>query len=307
MTTTAQSTIERQLALHDVMEAYIERRRRAFLPKAREIAAEAGISDAELLFLMHLRQVADGDTLRVARLRRRAVYSTKEGWRTRLEALERVGLVERSGEDWRLTQSGSGLVARAWSATREQQRALPLPQEPLHRVVAALEEAVRDAPARDTDRLSSVRRMAPPDERTHDAVRAEQAMFELAVTHDDGHIAAWESAGYSGTALDVLTQVWYGHDTVAKLRAALATKQEEADTDRHIAELVHRGDLERDGDAVRLTAQGRAMRERIEAETHRLGFARWPRGEALERLFADIEALVATLPAEEELPKGPTH
>jgi hypothetical protein len=132
-------------------------------------------------------------------------------------------------------------------------------------------------------------------------------MFETAVLHDDGHISAWERAGYAGPVLDVLTRVWQGRDTYSALVEALAATQERPDVDRGIAELVRRSDLERDGDAVRLTAQGRRTRDAIEEQTDRVGFARWPTGESLDRLIADVEALVAALPSEEELPVGPTH
>jgi hypothetical protein len=70
---------------------------------------------------------------------------------------------------------------------------------------------------------------------------------------------------------------------------------------------VTRGDLSVTGDAVTLTQQGKKARDQIEEQTNREGLARWPAGDKLEALFADVEALVAVLPPEDELPKGPTH
>lgn len=303
---TTVSTTSRQRELHDRMETYIETRRRAFLPRVREIAASAGIPEATLLFLAHLRQVTTDDSVPVERLRRRAVYATREGWRARFDELVSAGLAEPAAPDWRITPHGQRLIGRVWEATREQQRSLPLPAEPLRRVVAAMEGCVRDLQPRDTDRLASIRRMAPRGgEDVGDAARAEQAMFELAVTHDDGHIAAWENAGYRGPLLNVLTQVWYGKTTRAELLEALP--QDPADVDRHIDELIEHGDLERDGDDVRLMPQGKATRDRIEADTDRLGFAAWPQAEALERLLTDLDKLIAALPPEDQLPAGATH
>ena len=76
---------------------------------------------------------------------------------------------------------------------------------------------------------------------------------------------------------------------------------------QHIGGLVARGDLSIDGGAVALTEQGRATRDRIEDETNRNGLARWPKGVDLERLVSDVQQLVAALPPEDDLPKGPTH
>lgn len=304
----ASTTATRQRELHDVMERYIERRRRAFLPEVRRIAAEAGVSESALLFLAYTRQLDTGGAIPLARLRRRAVYATKEPWRARLDEVVAAGLAEPAEGGWRLTARGREVVERTWEATHAQQRALPLPAEPLQRVVETLEGIVRDVPATDDQRLASVRRTAPADrERANLATRAEQAMFETAVLHDDGHIGAWERAGYDGPTLDVLTHVWRGCATYSDLSTKLGRAQDPADLDRAIAGLERRGELARDGEALALTAKGRAARERIEEETDREGFARWPRGDELEALIADVEALVAALPSEAELPVGPTH
>ena len=302
------STAERQRELHDVMERYIERRRRAFLPEIRRMAAEVGVSDSVLLFLTFTRQLDTDGGIPLAGLRRRAVYATKEPWRARLDPAIAAGLAEPTDRGWRLTPRGRELVERVWEATRAQQQALPLPEEPLRRVVQALEAIVRDVPATDDQRLAFIRRTAPRDgERAPLATRAEQAMFEVAVLHDDGHIGAWERAGYDGPTLDVLTHVWRGCATRTALVEKLGRGQDIANIDRAIAELERRGELTRDGEHVALTDRGRRLRESIEEETDRVGFARWPRGDALESLIADVEALVAALPSEDELLVGPTH
>ena len=304
----AMSTATRQRELHDVMERYIERRRRAFLPEVRRIAAEAGVSESALLFLAYTRQLDTGGAIPLAGLRRRAVYATREPWRGRLDEVVAAGLAEPAEGGWRLTTRGREVVERTWEATHAQQRALPLPEGPLQRLVETLEGIVRDVPATDDQRLASVRRTAPADrQRAHLATRVEQAMFETAVLHDDGHIGAWERAGYDGPTLDVLTQVWRGCATRSDLSAKLGRGQDPADLDRAVAELGRRGELRRDGDALSLTAKGRAARAGIEEATDRDGFARWPQGDKLEALIADVEALVEALPSEAELPIGPTH
>lgn len=301
-------SVTRARELHDLMERYIETRRRAFLPRARAIAAEAGLDARDLLFLAYTRQVADGDLVPIAHLTRRAVYSTKEGWRVRMGTLVAAGLAEPVAEGWRLTPRGRALVDLFWEADHAHRASLPLPAEPLRRVVATLEGILRGVEGGPGDRVTSIRRTAPADrERAADAVRAEQAMFELAVTLDDGHIRAWERAGHTGPSVDVLTQVWYGKTSDADLREALSSKQEQPDIDRHVEALVGAGHLRRTDGGVALTEQGRAAREAIERETDRLGLEHWPRGETLEQMIRDMTALVEALPAEADLPAGPTH
>lgn len=308
ITDTRAATITRQRELHDLMEKFIGNRRRAFIPRSRQIATEAGLEEATLPFLAHLRQIAEGDFVPLERIRRRLSYASRERWRARFEDLGVKGLVAEAEGGWRLTAQGLQLIDRVWTAVYAQLRALPLPAAELRRTVDALDGIVRDAQADEYARLTMIRRCAPADRRsTPDAERVEQLMFETCVLLDDGHIGAWRAAGYRGPVLDVLTKAWYGASTREALRKALDYSQEAADVDRHTTELVERGDLALSGDEVALTDQGRATRERIEEETNRVGLSRWPTGDELERLIADVGALVAALPPEDDLPKGPTH
>lgn len=305
---TMHPSVARARELHDLFERYIETRRRAFYPRVQRIAVEAGISERALLFLGYARQVKEGETVSVAALRRRVLYSAKETWRQRFQELVAAGLAEPVTEGWRFTDAGLGLMDRFWRENREHQRSLSLPAEPLHRVVTAIEDIVKRIDSRPGQRVHMLRKLAPDDrDRQPEAVRLEFAIFELAVSLDDGHIAAWEAAGYTGPLVDVLTRVWYGKTTWDELVKALDFTQEPEVLERHVRELVRRGDLVREGDRVELTTQGRATRERIEEETDRLGLAHWPKGEQLESLIGEMTALADALPPEDQLPKGPTH
>ncbi len=308
VTESAASTIVRQRELHDLMEKFIGNRRRAFIPRSREIASELGLAEATLPFLAHLRQIAEGDFVPLERLRRRLCYASREGWRAKLEELVSAGLAEEAKDGWRLTARGTAAIDQVWNSVYEQLRALPLPAEPLRRTVETLEAITAPVVGTEYDRLTMIRRTAVPNRaRADHAVRIEQAMFETCVLLDDGHIGAWRAAGYRGPVLDVLTKVWYGANTRDELKKALSYSQDPEHVDAHIQELVARGDLSVSGDAVTLTEHGRKTRDGIEEKTNRDGLARWPERDQLEALFADVEALVAVLPSEEDLPKGPTH
>ena len=305
---TDRSTVTRQRELHDLMEKFIGNRRRAFIPRSKQLAAELGVPEAILPFLQHLRQVADGDVVPLQRLRRRLCYSSREGWREKMGELVSGGFAEKAGDDWRLTPRGMRAIEAVWSSVYDQLRALPLPKDVLRRTVATLDAVVGPATGDEYDRLTMIRRCAPAGGTSaEDAARIEQLFFETCVLLDDGHIHAWRGAGYRGPELDVLTKVWYGANTREAVKKALSYSQAPEHVDAHIDELVARGDLSVDGDAIALTGQGRATRDRIEEETDRDGLARWPKGAELETLMADVAALVAVLPPEDQLPSGPTH
>ena len=305
VTETARSTITRQRELHDLMEKFIGNRRRAFIPRSRVLAAELGVSEGTLPFLAHLRQIAEGDFVPLERLRRRLCYASREGWRAKLAELVGLGMATETEDGWRLTPTGMQAIETVWTNVYDQLRALPLPKDALRRTVATLDSIVGPATGDEYDRLTMIRRCAPRS--TEDAVRVEQLFFETCVLLDDGHIHAWRAAGYRGPVLDVLTKVWYGASTREEVTKALSYSQDPEHVEQHIAELVARGDLSANGEAIALTEQGRAARDAIEEQTNRDGLARWPVGAKLEALIADIETLVAVLPPEDELPKGPTH
>jgi len=308
VTDTPRSTITRQRELHDLMEKFIGNRRRAFIPRSRELAAELGVSEATLPFLAHLRQIAEGDFVPLERLRRRLCYASRESWRAKLAELVSVGMAEESSVGWRLTPRGMQAIDTVWNNVYDQLRALPLPKDALRRTVAALDAVVGPATGDEYDRLTMIRRCAPAGGRSaHDAVRIEQLFFETCVLLDDGHIHAWRAAGYRGPVLDVLTKAWYGANTTDDIKKALNYSQAPEHVDAHIDELAARGDLSVTGEAVKLTDQGKGTRDRIEEQTNRDGLARWPVGAQLEALIADVEALVSVLPSEDQLPSGPTH
>lgn len=305
---TDRATVIRQRELHDLMEKFIGNRRRAFIPRSKQLAADLGVPEAILPFLQHLRQIAEGDIVPLQRLQRRLCYSSREGWREKMAELVAGGFAEKAGDAWRLTPRGMRAIETVWVDVYEQLRALPLPKDALRRTVEALDAVVGPATGDEYDRLTMIRRCAPAGGRNaEDAVRIEQLFFETCVLLDDGHIQAWRRAGYRGPELDVLTKVWYGANTRDAVKKALSYSQRPEDVDAHLDELVARGDLSVDGDAVALTDQGRATRDRIEEETDRDGLARWPRGAELEALMADVAALVSVLPPEDQLPTGPTH
>ena len=285
-----------QRAVLELFPEFLRKRRRGFVARRQEIAREIGISDDALLMLGPAVQWGQDGVLTHTRLRWVSVYVTKDPWPPLLDEDVRAGLLDRDGDAWRLTARGRETFARVNGEARAYVASLPLPATQLSRLAPALEALVRRIPP-GSERATAGRRLVPsPEEARHHVVRVEQTILELWLRRDDCHIGAWETAGYEGPALDVLSQVWEGKTTLDEVAAAIANKQERANVERNVETLIARGDLVREGDALRLTTQGRASRDAIERETDRRYFNGWPTGEDLARIGDDLSAINAALP-----------
>lgn len=282
-------------AVVDLLPKYLEKRAAAF-PEARRqaTAAEAGVP-ASILGILSNASRLGVDVITVERHRWRAPYTVKDPWTPAWEQFVAAGLAERADGGWRVTARGRGIVDRIARELRAFVETLPLPAVELRRATKTLVELASKIPP-DSERAQAGRRGLPlPHEVRSDVVRLEVAIAELSLRRDDCHIAAWQRAGYTGPVLDVLTQVWQGKRDVDEVAKAVAAKQERADVDRRVEELVRRGDLTRSRDALAITPQGKERREEIEAETDRRYFADWPRGDALARVGDDLTALLEAL------------
>lgn len=284
-------------AVVDLLPKYLEKRAAAFPEERRQAtAAEAGVPLTLLGILANAPRLGV-EVITLERHRWRAPYTTKDPWTPAWEQFVAAGLAERADGGWRITPRGRGIVERITRELRAFVETLALPALELRRTTKTLVELAAKIPP-DSERAQAGRRgLALPHEVRSDPVRLEVAIAELWLRRDDCHVAAWQWAGYEGPALDVLTQVWQGKHGLEEVAAALAAKQERADVERRVEELVRRGDLTRQGDALALTPQGQKRRDEIEAQTDRRYFADWPKGEALARLGDDLRALLDAIPA----------
>lgn len=285
-----------QPAVLDLLQKFQTRRLIGYRPRAEELANEAHISLTALLGTLQGSFRLGAEIVTVERYRWRNPYTTKDPWTRPWDELVAAGLGERAGEGWRVTPLGRGLAERLTREIRAYLESLRVPPVDLRRATKALTDLADAMPAW-AERAQAVRRgILLRDRVRSDIVRLDVAVHEIWVVRDDAHIAAWQYAGYSGPILDALSQVWEGKATVADAATALEAKQERADVERCLEELVRRGDLARDGDDLALTPQGRRRRDDIEADTDRRYFVGWPTGEALARLGDDLSAILAALP-----------
>ncbi|MFN2520112.1 MAG: hypothetical protein ABR525_03595 [Candidatus Limnocylindria bacterium] len=280
----------------ELFPAFLTKLSRAYGDRFETVAKEqAGVPAATIAILGDGISLAENGVVTRDRFRWRSPYATKDNVTPQWERAVEAGLAERADGGWRVTPKGREARERATGEFRSFLGALELPAQPLARALEALERLAAAIPSA-SPRVEAARRLPPPSPAS-DIVRLQFAVRQLWARRDDCHTGAWQDAGYAGPELDALTQAWSGRDSVDDVAKLLENKQERADVERSIDDLMGRGDLEREGDVIRPTAQGRANRDAIEAETDRRYFVGWPEGDDLVRIGDDLSAVMEALPA----------
>lgn len=293
----------------DMIPELLTRRVATFGPVAKARAAELGLSEGALGVLSAALAVREGDRVDRSRYAFRSPYAIhrpaiEKGWADLVAA----GLADEIPVGWRLHPRAIEIAEDANRRLRAFVRALPFPAAPTARAREALAHLADRVPP-EAERTELVRRLVvPADEPASDAIGLSRAAQILWAFRDDCHIPAWRGAGYEGPAFDVLSYVWASRGDVSftklpalasfgKLVTALAPRQDPADVERNVDALVARGDMTREGDALRLTEQGQRAREAIEEDTDRRYFAIWDLDDAAtSRLGDDLRAVIDALP-----------
>ena len=209
-----------------------------------------------------------------------SVYGTiPDRWLPMAAAARGAGLAEERGGRWYLTPKGADLARRQRAAEREHYATLePLPRDELSELARLLDAAFQAA-ANAKEPATRVRTPwafvyrgeAPPD---GSFAQLDVAVSGLLWVRDDCHVAAWRGAGLTGPDLEVLTRVWRNEATDANGLAELLPHQRPADVIAALSRLRADGRVE--AGALRATAGGATLRQRIEDETDRLFFEPWP-------------------------------
>lgn len=293
----------------DMLPEYLTKRSAGFGPAREALMKEAGVSTDVLGTLLTSLILVEGDKVRREMYEWRSPYPTKrpsvvDGWSKVVDA----GLAEATPDGWRPRPQGIALAERAQRALRDHLRGLPLPADVVRRAADALEPIADRIPS-DARRAALVRKLRPKgDEPTSDILRLNRSATELWYFRDDCHVRAWQAAGYRGPVFDVLSHLWSsppdmqytklpGATSLDQLAKTLGQRQDRADVERAVQALVDRGDVAREGDAVRLTPKGQASRDAIEDETDRRYFAIWELDDAAtSRLGEDLRTVIDALP-----------
>jgi DNA-binding MarR family transcriptional regulator len=296
----------------DMIPEFLSKRATGYVPRGQEYAKELGIPWPALLVLGAAFVEDEGDGTMRSWYLRRTPYLVKDARPASWDQLIAAGYASKVEDSRRVTRR---LTPKGAAASAEHQRrvmryvaSLDLPSGPLERAATQFDRLAHRVPA-DAERAGRMKRWwaLHPDLRSTVRTLSDAAQV-LWGFRDDCHIAAWQAAGYKGPELDVLSFAWSGATdiswtkiggakTIADLVKSLETKQEPADVERNVDALVAKGDLTRDGDSIRITAQGQSARDAIEAETDRRYFTIWDLDDAAtSRLGDDLRAVIDALP-----------
>ena len=209
-----------------------------------------------------------------------SAYGTIPGrWLPMAAAARGAGLAEEREGRWYLTENGRGLAAAMHEAARAHYATLtPLPKEELAELARHLDRA-----------FLAAAKASEPAERPHTPfafgyrgddppagsfAQLDAAVYGLWQVRDDCHIAAWRASGRSGPEVEVLTRLWREEAADDAALADLLTHQRPEDVRATVARLRKDGLVE--SGALRTTAAGADVRQKIEDETDRLFFVPWP-------------------------------
>lgn len=272
---------ERRRTLVSLFPQFLQRRRRgwrgieAFLEQAR-------VERPGLFLLREMVQETEPDeALSLVDLRARLFnpYSTIFQWLDLLPELIAQGYVQHDTGAYTVTPSGRTLIEEMERQAQEYLATLtPIPETDLTRMADLLSEIAARTWAAPEPAVKSHQARAQRVALTSDAAlpRLDLAIYALWTARDDAHTAAWQGAGFEGPALDLLTHLWAGAaSTLPDLIVRIGQAQHRRDVEHGVADLEAHGYLEHDGDTLRLTTQGREIRDQIEAETDRVYFATW--------------------------------
>ena len=293
----------------DMLPELLTKRSASFAPTAKAIAEDAKLSEAALASLNVALAIREGDAVRRATYEFRSPYAVKRpGVEAAWAELVASAYAEAGPDGWRVLPRGVSLAEDVSRKVRAHVAAYDLPKDATRRATEALERLAARIPATAKRAEMAARLPIPFEGEPADVLRLDRAARTLWGFRDDCHIGAWQEAGHDGPGFEVLSFVWTspgdvswtkigGHRTLDDLAKALAPRQDREDVERSVEALVRRGDLERDGDAVRLTEQGQRSRDAIEDETDRRFFAIWDLDDAAtSRLGDDLRTVIDALP-----------
>jgi len=205
----------------DLLPGYLLQRRTGWMPTSEVLG---GTTLPEYLLLRRVAIERDEGPIPYAELQANLPnpYSTIDPILDGLPRLVELRLLDQLGDAYALTATGNELLMRNECAANDYaaRRLRLLPGDlirlasTLNDIAERLHQATEPTDKAHQDRVPRLRRF---DQRQTPSVQLEYALYALQRARDDAHIAAWRAAGFRGPSFELLSRVWAGASTIAKL------------------------------------------------------------------------------------------
>lgn len=266
--------LDAQRAIVDLLPRYAHARRRGWTPTPR---LHDRITLPAYVLLRQVATLRDDGPIPLDELHATLAnpYCTVDSTLDQMPQLVALKLLDQEGNAYTLASAGHTLLMRGEHEANDYAAArLGLPSDDLARLAATLHniaERQRLAPEppekAHQDRVPRLRRFDGPQT---PPVLLEHALYALQRARDDAHIAAWQTAGFRGPPLELLSRIWAGDAaTVAELVALTHDRMRPEDVTALLEELAHDGPVVGDGAPVTITDRGQTVSAGIERETDR--------------------------------------
>ena len=253
-----------------------------FYPALLKGGAQVGVA-GDSLYPLLMSLFWHPQPVSAAALRYRDPYMAASLLDQQLAALADGGLVEPIGNgEYRLTPKGFNAVRGTLDAAEGVIANLPepLPHDDLERLAGLMRRVIESCLAApeppEKQSLLRSRRLAPPED-TPPLLRISQYMDDMEAYRDHSHLAAWQHHGVGAHAWEILTFLSRGHiSSLEQVAQRLGYRghnpQEDAEA---VRELVERGWAEESDGAVRITDEGRRVRDEATERTNAGFYAPW--------------------------------
>ena len=272
-------------ALQDLLAALANAYRNDF----RAAIAAAGLGPMPVGVLLHAGDTQNGRDprpLTVDNLLACVPYYAPAAFAARLETLTANGWLAAGPEGPTLTDKGKAATDAMYGAVRARLAGLtPRPAAELERLATLLDALVAAGAAAglSADRACALASgTSGPNPESAPLARAAWAVEALTNQRCDAHRAAWQPLGLTGPALETLTWLWEGRaDSIPSLYAWAAAQPfprgfSAQDYNGFVSGLAGRGwAVLEPGGAASITAEGRRVREAVEAQTDGRFYGPW--------------------------------
>jgi hypothetical protein len=237
--------------------------------------------DRGMLSLLLSATTCEPEPIMIADLMVRSPYTAAEKFQSRLaDAVKDGYLIEVDPGSFRLSEAGvlgTGELIRTARTAMAEADPLPRPDsadlaELLGRLVHA---SLENPPPPEPWSISASYKLMPEIEPPMPFI--EQAITCLSAYRDDAHLAAWEYAGLSATAFEMLSLLWRNEAASLKeVNEHLTHRGHPGEIYRlALEELMERNYVARVDDDLSVTEDGRLFRNEVEEGTERYFFVPW--------------------------------